>query len=306
MAGVKLYRAASGAPVYDLAQWTAPPPAVDRVISSDWLDSLHQTGWTDGKFHAHEARVPPTGRLVLIYCLETPTILDCHIGGTPYQLRPRTWHPIALPASADSVWITRTAASEKVFHLHVAPALLALAMREAGGSGGTDLEFANPVLDDELLAGLGQWAFEITGRGQPPRLLWDAIAMAVAHRLVDLSRRSKSAPLRGGLSGWVQQIVLDRLHQGFAEDLTIAELAALAGLSPFHFARAFRKSIGVPPRRYLTELRLAKARRLLTETDMSVGDIAAAVGYSEPSVLARLFRQELGVTPTAYRRRRGD
>ncbi len=87
-----------------------------------------------------------------------------------------------------------------------------------------------------------------------------------------------------------------------SEDITLDEIAAEAHLSPFHFARMFKHSLGVPPRVYLTRLRVEKACELLEHTELSVTEIALEVGYSSNQVLARVFTKHQKISPTDYRR----
>ncbi len=81
----------------------------------------------------------------------------------------------------------------------------------------------------------------------------------------------------------------------------LGELAAAAGLSRFHFLRRFKRATGTTPWRYLTDLRLAKARSLLADPAMSVREAAAAAGFADPAYFSRLFRRRTGTTPSAYR-----
>ncbi len=111
----------------------------------------------------------------------------------------------------------------------------------------------------------------------------------------DLDRR------RGGLAPHQSARVIDYMQCHLDQRITLRDLAALTGLSPWHFARAFRDTHGLPPHRYLTRLRVEHARDLLTRTSLSITEIAAATGYS-PQQLVRHFRQALGVAPAAYRR----
>jgi AraC-like DNA-binding protein len=82
---------------------------------------------------------------------------------------------------------------------------------------------------------------------------------------------------------------------------TVAELAAVAGLSRAAFARRFTKFIGQPPLAYLTAVRLAEATNLLRQTDKSITQIAHATGYGSQITLTRAFHREHGTTPGAYR-----
>ncbi|MGL4437888.1 MAG: helix-turn-helix domain-containing protein [Bosea sp. (in: a-proteobacteria)] len=79
-------------------------------------------------------------------------------------------------------------------------------------------------------------------------------------------------------------------------------MAAEARLSPFHFARMFKQSVGMPPRVYLTRLRMEKACELLEKTDLPVTEIAFEVGYSSNQVLARVFFKYQHMSPIDYRR----
>lgn len=86
-----------------------------------------------------------------------------------------------------------------------------------------------------------------------------------------------------------------------AEPMTLAELAAVAGLSPWHFLRVFKAETGSTPMRFVARLRLEAAQHLLRTTARSVTDIAYACGFSSPGHLTAAFGRELHTTPTRYR-----
>jgi AraC family transcriptional regulator len=94
---------------------------------------------------------------------------------------------------------------------------------------------------------------------------------------------------------------VELMHARLADDLTLEEMAAAAYLSPFHFARLFKKLTGATPHAYLSGLRLARAQSLLAETDFSVTEIALKVGYDSPSHFTKAFRQAAGLTPREFR-----
>lgn len=83
--------------------------------------------------------------------------------------------------------------------------------------------------------------------------------------------------------------------------LQITELAEVAGLSISHFARCFRKSVGVPPHTYVKQQRVARAREMLSATNLPVAEIALVLGFSDQSHFTRRFREIAGVPPGAYR-----
>ncbi len=83
--------------------------------------------------------------------------------------------------------------------------------------------------------------------------------------------------------------------------LSMVELASLAGLSASHFARCFRRSVGVPPHAYVKQRRVARARDMLAATNLPVAEIALVLGFSDQSHFTRRFREVTGVPPGAYR-----
>src|SRR5262249_16255210 len=107
---------------------------------------------------------------------------------------------------------------------------------------------------------------------------------------------------RGGLASWQQRRVAEFIDAHLRDDVPLAALAGIARLSPFHFARAFKKSFGMPPHRYHVMRRMIRAKALLGEPARSVTEIAFEVGFRELSSFTAAFRKQTGVSPTQYRR----
>lgn len=91
------------------------------------------------------------------------------------------------------------------------------------------------------------------------------------------------------------------IDRHYARPLTVEQLAGLAGLSRFHFIRAFRAQAGCTPHRYLRDRRLTRARELLVTTPIPVTEICDRVGFQSLGSFCNLFRRETGETPAAYR-----
>ena len=125
---------------------------------------------------------------------------------------------------------------------------------------------------------------------------------ADAQRTLDLAAMAATAEHAGGLAPSALRRVQDHVAKHLNEPLALADLAGVAGLSPYHFAHCFKESAGVPPYRYVVLQRVEEARRLLRHTDWRVSDVAAAVGYESQGHFATLFKRETGVSPVQYRK----
>ena len=135
------------------------------------------------------------------------------------------------------------------------------------------------------------------------RLYAETLGAVLAHEIIRLDDgASVLLPMRGGLAAWQQRRIVEFIEEHLADDFPLAALANLAQLSTYHFARAFKRSFGIPPHRYHTNRRIERARALLADPKTSVADVALEVGFSGASAFAATFRRTTGQTPTDYRR----
>lgn len=111
-------------------------------------------------------------------------------------------------------------------------------------------------------------------------------------------------PARGGLAPKTLLRAIERLRSDSDADLSLAALALDAGLSRFHFCRAFKDSTGLSPHAWLRQHRLEQAMNMLRDTDKTIISIAAALGYSSQTAFAAAFRKLTGEPPSDWRRRR--
>jgi len=95
--------------------------------------------------------------------------------------------------------------------------------------------------------------------------------------------------------------VTEHIQQNLDKDLRLAELAALVYMSPYHFARLFKCTTGVPPHRFVVRQRIARASAFLATQGLSVAQISRMVGFRTPSHFTTVFRRVTGVTPRRYR-----
>jgi AraC-like DNA-binding protein len=98
---------------------------------------------------------------------------------------------------------------------------------------------------------------------------------------------------------------IEAMRERLGEELTVDDLARAAMFSKFHFTRLFQRLTGVSPGRFLSALRLQKAKHLLVSTSMNVADISVQVGYNSVGTFSSRFSRSVGMSPTAYRHRAG-
>jgi AraC family transcriptional regulator len=161
----------------------------------------------------------------------------------------------------------------------------------------------DPLLE-QLARALGRELAEGFVRGP---LYAEQLLLTAAVQLVrgySPTRLPRLTPHRGGLPGAAVRRVESLVRARLDEDLRLADLAGAAGLSEYHFCRAFRQATGMAPFEFVVRIRVEEAKRRLRDTDRGVLDIAVDVGYHSASHFSRLFRRQVGLTPTAYRRAR--
>ncbi len=109
------------------------------------------------------------------------------------------------------------------------------------------------------------------------------------------------AVARGGLPPAAMRRVDEYMEAHLSENIELPMLATVANLSLYHFAREFKRSIGVTPHNYLLRKRVDRAKDMLARTDYSLTEVALAAGFSDQSHLSRHFRQMVGSTPGSFR-----
>jgi AraC family transcriptional regulator len=144
---------------------------------------------------------------------------------------------------------------------------------------------------------------EIKSRPNVNRLYTESLIIQLCTHLV---RRYSQVPdpgfLPSGLTPSRLRLVIEFINAQIDQEIGLAQLAQVAGVSPFYFCREFKRSIGFPPHHYVMQRRVELSKRLLESTKKSITDISAELGFPTPSHFAATFRKLLGLTPTHYRR----
>jgi AraC family transcriptional regulator len=134
-------------------------------------------------------------------------------------------------------------------------------------------------------------------------ILADALNTTLAVQIMRLcgDQRTISLEPSNGLSRDRLKRVYDHIEAHLDDRLTLADLAGVACLSPYHFSRSFKQAVGVGPQRYVMQRRVEQAKALMRRTDQPLALIAREVGFADQSHLTSVFRRELGVTPGHFR-----
>ncbi len=130
------------------------------------------------------------------------------------------------------------------------------------------------------------------------------VRQLVIHLLRSHLTVRKSAQIEISRAGPVDRRLrraIEFMHDNYSRELSLEEIAAAAYLSEYHFARLFKQIMGVTTHVYLANLRLERARKLLTDTSLSISEIAAMVGYQSQSHFTKIFKSVTGLPPRLYR-----
>lgn len=209
--------------------------------------------------------------------------------GQPFSLRVRSAGPHAyVRISIDPLRFDRLVSASGDY---AAP----VALRRTFGIGGPQVQHLVSALAEEAKAGTPSGVVFV-----------DTLTSALGIQLLKQAGTPAAppAPARGGLAPAVRRRVLALMDASATAHLTIDVLAREAGLSPAHFARAFKESVGRAPHQHLLTLRLERARRLLDAPGAALSDVALQTGFADQAHFTRFFKRQFGITPGSLRRSR--
>ena len=207
-----------------------------------------------------------------------------------------------IPAGTPSVW--EVSDKDTFLVLSVSPELLNR-VAEHFGLDPRKVEIRNRFqVRDEQLENIA-WALKAEMEAGYPcgRLYVDSLAVAVAARLLHRHSTAAREPrkMNGRLSERRLRQVLCYIEDNLSQDISLHDVAAVAGLSASHFKSLFRESTGLPVHQYLIRRRVERAKSLLSQGKMPISQIAFETGFAHQSHLARHMRRLLGVSPKTLR-----
>lgn len=210
-----------------------------------------------------------------------------------------------LPAGIEATW-DGTGGAHTVM-LAIPSVYLSRVIEEAWESEPSRVEIVGQFLvrDPVVESVMSRLAFKVRNGSPSGRLYAESSSEFLAHHIIHLYSSLAGPPPRfvGGLDGHRLRTILEYVEATLAKPIPLRQLAQLAGVSARHFERAFRQALGVSPHAYVLQRRITAARHLLlTQPTLSMGHIAAQVGFSSAGHLAFAFRRQTGYSPSVFRR----
>jgi AraC family transcriptional regulator len=182
------------------------------------------------------------------------------------------------------------------------PSLLVNALDETAHECNIELTEHWNLTDPHIIAVLLAMTTDLDGGSPAGRLYGESLANALAVYLLNryTVRRYTPVAYQGGLPGYRLKRVLDHIGDNLAKDLSLSQLAAVAGMSPHYFAELFRRSTGHAPHRYVLLQRIERAKQGLHASGCSVVEVGLDAGFQNPSHFARMFRKFVGTSPSRF------
>lgn len=244
--------------------------------------------------------VPASPDHVLALLQSSRGFIDGKMDGPRFSREIAPWSTNIIPAGLPTWWRNRRGGLN--LHVHFDPIELASWFGEQ-----PERARPRPLLDrrDEMVRRCGEAILRELRDPQPGgSMMIEGLALQLgAHLLRAYPDTGVFEVARGGLAPWQLRRVVEYMSDHIADAVSLDDLASVAGLSRFHFARAFKQSTGLPPHAFQIGLRIERAKVLLETTALPVVEIAARVGYGAAQGFTKVFRRETGVGPSDYRRR---
>jgi AraC family transcriptional regulator len=231
-----------------------------------------------------------------------PVEMDWQSGGRAGHLHTGAGNLIFLtPGTRDSLlW---HGSSQRIV-ASITPSILANAATQLEMKQLCDFDIRWSFQDEQLRLLLTEMEREVSSGSSTGPLYGDLLGLSLSIALIRKYGRDPLTPppIRGGIARPQLRRVLDFIAANLRNEIRLEELAKLAGLSIFHFARAFRHSMGVTPHQYVLQRRIESAKLLLHLPGSTIDTVANATGFASSSHFSRIFHKQVGATPKAWQR----
>jgi AraC family transcriptional regulator len=276
-----------------------PPAATSRSMEWSGLRVEHFRDTPD-----FELDLPGGTHHLLALYVRPPEANGFRTEGLDWEGVPPPGSILVLPAghSRRAYWRGPT---ESV-HVHLDPGRIAQVAAEAFDLDPGRVEFPADaaLIEPSIRAAILAVDAEISAGSAGGRLLAESLGNVLAVHLIRHATANEPVAhrSRGGLPRQKLRAVIDYIEEHLDAEIALEDLAGVAHLSPYHFARMFRASTGLPPHQYVIARRIERAKGLLRgEDDLSLAQIAARVGFWDQGHFSRHFKRLVGVTPKRFR-----
>jgi AraC family transcriptional regulator len=189
------------------------------------------------------------------------------------------------------------------FAVAIHPSLLVNALDETAHESNIELTEHWNVMDPNIMAVLHAMSTDLDECSPAGRLYGESLANALAVYLLNryTVRRYLPVAYRGGLPGYRLRRVLDYIGENLVDDLSLSQLAAVAGMSPHYFTELFKRSTGYSPHAFVLLQRIDHAKQGLRVADRSISEVGLDSGFQNASHFARMFRKVVGASPSRFK-----
>jgi len=214
-----------------------------------------------------------------------------------------------VPPGVESRWRWRNTFDwTRSTHYQLSRALVAKVAEEAFDLDPARVHFPVRYYDrssPEVIDTLAALRREVISDGPGGRLCAESLANVLVVQLIRQmsNRQGSNGAMRGSggrLARHALRAVEEYIDAHLDQNIALADLAAVARLSEFHFARLFKQTTGLPPHQFVIHQRVERAKRLIAAGRLSLAQIAIDVGFSDQSQFSRHFKRLIGVTPSRF------
>jgi AraC family transcriptional regulator len=279
----------------------------DAVVASSETYGWQNLQAIELRYETSEWSIPPLVNHCVILQLGPAALVRTRIGDHSFEETLKTGEIVIVPSDVPLHWQQPDTTGSHTLHLYVHPEFL----RTTAAT--IDFDYSQISIapqfgiSDEHLGHIAMSLHcELHDSNVIGRIYSDCLAKVLAMQLVRrYSYLNDLCVNRGGMAPRKLRKAIEFINENLDQEQTVAlaAVAEVAQMSYFHFSRAFKQSTGVSPNVYMTERRIERAKKLLSETDLPIADIALRTGFASQSHFTTTFRKLVWTTPKAFRGR---
>jgi len=287
----------------------AAPGDISLVDPAGVVASSESQGWQnlraiEMRYSLPEWTTAANESLCIIVQLGPAVDVNARLGNETFEQRLSPGDIIIVPAGRQLSWSQPENVESHALHLYLHPSFLRATAESIDFDPSQVLIAPQFGIRDEHLHHITLSVFqEMKEANVIGRIYADSLAKVLAMQLVRRYSYLKGLQNRGGMAPRRLRRAIDFINENLDQEQTVAlsAVAQAVQMSYFHFSRAFKQSTGVSPNAYMTEQRIDRAKKLLTDTELPIAEIALRTGFASQSHFTTTFRKLVWTTPKAFR-----